>query len=143
MRVSFPGGRESAVRTAGRTSRCRARHASHENHITGTNTLAAPIFHRLCRRSAGKWRLLVGLCPLCHRWPAVGAAARRIMPEASNLLRGKRGLILGVANNRSIAWGIAQGCHAQGAELAVASQGDASRKTGEPLADEVGGTVGG
>jgi len=141
MRVSFPGGRESAVRTIGRTSRYRARHASHENHIIGTNTFAAPIFHRLHRPSAGKWRLLVGLCPLCHRWPAVGAAARRIMPEASNLLRGKRGLILGVANNRSIAWGIAKACHAQGAELAFTYQGDALKKRVEPLAQEVGGIV--
>ena len=40
------------------------------------------------------------------------------MREASGLLRGKRGLILGVANNRSLAWGIAKACHREGAELA-------------------------
>src|SRR5499427_3326318 len=63
------------------------------------------------------------------------------MPEASNLLRGKRGLILGVANNRSIAWGIAKACRAQGAELAFTYQGDALKKRVEPLAQEVGGIV--
>jgi enoyl-[acyl-carrier protein] reductase I len=40
------------------------------------------------------------------------------MAEKSGLMRGKRGLILGVANNRSIAWGIARACHEQGAQLA-------------------------
>ena len=60
------------------------------------------------------------------------------MPEASNLMRGKRGLILGVANNRSIAWGIAKACRAHGAELAFTYQGDALKKRVEPLAAEVG-----
>ena len=41
------------------------------------------------------------------------------MAEASGLMRGKRGLIMGVANNRSIAWGIAKACRAQGAELGL------------------------
>ncbi len=63
------------------------------------------------------------------------------MPEGSGLLRGKRGLIMGVANNRSIAWGIAKACHAQGAELAFTYQGDALKKRVEPLAQEVGGHV--
>jgi enoyl-[acyl-carrier protein] reductase I len=71
----------------------------------------------------------------------IGGAASRIMPEASNLMRGKRGLILGLANNRSIAWGIAKACHAQGAELAFTYQGDALKKRVEPLAQEVGGIV--
>ena len=56
------------------------------------------------------------------------------MAEASGLMRGKRGLIMGVANNRSIAWGIAKACHAQGAELAFTYQGDALKKRVEPLA---------
>jgi enoyl-[acyl-carrier protein] reductase I len=63
------------------------------------------------------------------------------MPEASGLMRGKRGLIMGLANNRSIAWGIAKACHAQGATLAFTYQGDALRKRVEPLANEVGGLV--
>jgi enoyl-[acyl-carrier protein] reductase I len=63
------------------------------------------------------------------------------MPETSALMRGKRGLILGVANNRSIAWGIAKACHAQGAEIAFTYQGDALKKRVEPLADELGGLV--
>src|SRR5438045_592887 len=63
------------------------------------------------------------------------------MAQANGLMRCKRGLILGVANNRSIAWGIAKAAHAQGAELAFTYQGDALKKRVEPLAQEVGGLV--
>jgi enoyl-[acyl-carrier protein] reductase I len=63
------------------------------------------------------------------------------MPEAAGLMRAKRGLIMGVANNRSIAWGIARACRAQGAELAFTYQGDALRKRVEPLAQELSGRV--
>jgi enoyl-[acyl-carrier protein] reductase I len=63
------------------------------------------------------------------------------MADASGLLRGKRGLIMGVANNRSIAWGIAKACHTHGAQLAFTYQGDALKKRVEPLAAEVGGLV--
>ena len=61
--------------------------------------------------------------------------------DASGLMRGKRGLVMGVANNRSIAWGIAKSCRAQGAELAFTYQGDALKKRVDPLAEEVGGLV--
>jgi enoyl-[acyl-carrier protein] reductase I len=54
------------------------------------------------------------------------------------LLQGKRGLVMGVANNRSIAWGIAKAAAAQGAALAFTYQGDALKKRVEPLAAEVG-----
>jgi enoyl-[acyl-carrier protein] reductase I len=57
---------------------------------------------------------------------------------AEGLLAGKRGLIMGVANNRSIAWGIAKACHDQGAELAFSYQGEALKKRVEPLAAEIG-----
>src|SRR3954471_5615904 len=57
------------------------------------------------------------------------------------ILAGKRGLIMGVANNRSIAWGIAKACHAQGADLAFTYQGDALKKRVEPLAEEVDGLI--
>jgi len=57
---------------------------------------------------------------------------------AEGLLAGKRGLIMGVANNRSIAWGIARACHDQGAELAFSYQGEALKKRVEPLAAEIG-----
>jgi enoyl-[acyl-carrier protein] reductase I len=63
------------------------------------------------------------------------------MAETSNLMRGKRGLIMGVANNRSIAWGIARACRDHGADLAFTYQGDALKKRVEPLAEEVGGLV--
>ena len=63
------------------------------------------------------------------------------MPEVSGLMRGKRGLIMGVANQRSLAWGIAKACRAHGAELAFTYQGDALKKRVEPLAEEVRGIV--
>ena len=56
-------------------------------------------------------------------------------------MQGKRGVILGVANNRSIAWGIAKACHAAGAEIALTWQGDALKKRVEPLATELGGIL--
>ena len=47
------------------------------------------------------------------------------MPEREGLMAGKRGLIMGVANDRSIAWGIARAVHGQGAELGFTFQGEA------------------
>jgi enoyl-[acyl-carrier protein] reductase I len=60
------------------------------------------------------------------------------MSVGNGLMKGKRGLIMGVANNRSIAWGIAKSCADQGAELAFTWQGDALKKRVEPLAQELG-----
>jgi len=54
------------------------------------------------------------------------------------VLAGKRGLVMGVANDRSIAWGIAKACSDAGAELAFTYQGDAFQKRVEPLAQSVG-----
>jgi enoyl-[acyl-carrier protein] reductase I len=51
---------------------------------------------------------------------------------------GKRGLIMGLANDKSIAWGIAKACAAQGAELAFSYQGEALKKRVDPLAAELG-----
>ena len=65
------------------------------------------------------------------------------MAIENGLMAGKRGLILGVANNRSIAWGIAKACAAQGAELALTYQGDALKKRVEPLAQELGAHLAG
>ena len=59
---------------------------------------------------------------------------------ATNLMAGKRGLIMGVANDKSIAWGIARACADAGAELAFSYQGEALKKRVEPLAAEVGAT---
>lgn len=56
----------------------------------------------------------------------------------ADLLKGKRGLVMGVANDRSIAWGIASAMHAEGAELAFSYQGEAFGKRVEPLAASVG-----
>jgi enoyl-[acyl-carrier protein] reductase I len=69
--------------------------------------------------------------------------SEKTMAIPSHLMRGKRGLIVGVANNRSIAWGIARACHGHGGEVALTYQGDALRKRVEPLANEIGGLVAG
>jgi enoyl-[acyl-carrier protein] reductase I len=58
--------------------------------------------------------------------------------RTGSLMAGKRGLIMGVANNRSIAWGIAKACADQGAELAFTFQGEALQKRVVPLAESVG-----
>ena len=63
------------------------------------------------------------------------------MVQKSGLMQGKRGVILGVANNRSIAWGIAKACHEAGAEIALTWQGDALKKRVEPLAKELDGIL--
>ncbi|MBS3978507.1 MAG: enoyl-ACP reductase [Rhodobacteraceae bacterium] len=56
----------------------------------------------------------------------------------AELMKGKRGLVMGVANERSIAWGIASALHAEGAELAFSYQGEAFGKRVQPLAASVG-----
>jgi enoyl-[acyl-carrier protein] reductase I len=56
----------------------------------------------------------------------------------ADLMKGKRGLVMGVANERSIAWGIAQALASEGAELAFSYQGDAFGKRLQPLAASVG-----
>jgi enoyl-[acyl-carrier protein] reductase I len=59
----------------------------------------------------------------------------------AKVLAGKRGLIMGVANMRSIAWGIAQAAHHHGAELAFTYQGEALQKRVEPLARSINAHV--
>ncbi len=59
---------------------------------------------------------------------------------SNGLMAGKRGLIMGLANDKSIAWGIAKACHEAGAELAFSYMGDAFRKRVEPLAEQLGVT---
>jgi enoyl-[acyl-carrier protein] reductase I len=61
-----------------------------------------------------------------------------ISPPKGTLMQGKRGLVMGVANNRSIAWAIAQAVAAQGGEVAFTYQGDALEKRVRPLAASIG-----
>ena len=68
-------------------------------------------------------------------------AAPHAATRPLGLMSGKRGIIMGVANDRSIAWGIAAACAAQGAELAFTYQGDALEKRVRPLAASVGSTL--
>lgn len=60
------------------------------------------------------------------------------LPAKGALMKGKRGVIMGVANDRSIAWGIAAACAAQGAEVAFTYQGEALERRVRPLAESVG-----
>src|SRR5260370_5955435 len=68
------------------------------------------------------------------RSPQNGAVAKE---NRMALMAGKQGLIMGVANERSIAWGIAKALHAQGARLAFTYQGDAPGKRGRPFAESL------
>ena len=61
--------------------------------------------------------------------------------QISSLMAGKRGVIMGLANNKSIAWGIAKAARQHGAEIALTYQGDALKKRVEPLAAELGAAV--
>ena len=60
---------------------------------------------------------------------------------STRLMAGKRGLIMGLANDKSIAWGIAKACADAGAELAFSYQGDALKKRVDPLAAELGSDI--
>ncbi len=59
----------------------------------------------------------------------------------AGLMQGKRGLIMGLANDKSIAWGIAQALSNAGAELALTYQGEAMKKRAVPLADQIGASL--
>ena len=59
----------------------------------------------------------------------------------TQLMKGKRGLVMGVANDKSIAWGMATALHEQGAEMAFTYQGDAFGKRVKPLAESVGSNI--
>ena len=58
------------------------------------------------------------------------------------IMKGKKGVILGVANDKSIAYGIAKACAAQGAQIAFTYLNDALKKRVEPIAAEFGGKTG-
>jgi enoyl-[acyl-carrier protein] reductase I len=60
------------------------------------------------------------------------------MTNMSGLMAGKRGLIMGLANDKSLAWGIAKRLHAEGAELAISYQGEVMAKRVKPLAEQLG-----
>jgi len=60
---------------------------------------------------------------------------------SNNLMAGKRGLIMGLANDKSIAWGIAKACADAGAKLAFSYQGDALKKRVDPLAAQLGSEI--
>ena len=63
------------------------------------------------------------------------------MSEPGNLMAGKRGLIMGVANKMSIAWGIAQALHREGAQIALTHQGGPLEKRVLPLAEQLGSEI--
>jgi enoyl-[acyl-carrier protein] reductase I len=69
------------------------------------------------------------------------AAHTPLEPAKGTLMSGKRGLVMGVANDRSIAWGIARAVAAQGAEVAFTYQGEALEKRVRPLAESLGSDI--
>ncbi len=71
---------------------------------------------------------------------APSTPASGLLPRGT-LMQGRRGLIMGVANDRSLGWAIAASCAAQGAELAFTYQGDSLGKRVRPLAESVGGSL--
>jgi enoyl-[acyl-carrier protein] reductase I len=71
----------------------------------------------------------------------MSADASAAQPARGTLMAGKRGVVMGVANDRSIAWGIAAACAAQGAEIAFTYQGEALEKRVRPLAESVGSNL--
>jgi enoyl-[acyl-carrier protein] reductase I len=62
-------------------------------------------------------------------------------PPSGSIMKGRRGLVMGVANDRSLGWAIASACAAQGAELAFTYQGEALGKRVRPLAESVGSGI--
>ena len=62
-------------------------------------------------------------------------------PPSGTLMQGRRGVVMGVANDRSLGWAIAAACAAQGAELAFTYQGEALGKRVRPLAESVGASI--
>jgi len=74
--------------------------------------------------------------------PSDHAASKAVpLPQVPKLMAGKRGLIMGVANDRSIAWGIAQALHQAGAELAFTYQGGAFGKRVLPMVEKIGAKI--
>ncbi len=65
----------------------------------------------------------------------------QLLATRGSLMQGKRGVIMGVANERSLAWGIAAACASQGAEIAFTYQGEALGRRVRPLAASVGATI--
>jgi enoyl-[acyl-carrier protein] reductase I len=65
----------------------------------------------------------------------------QLLATRGSLMQGKRGVIMGVANERSLAWGIASACAAQGAEIAFTYQGEALGRRVRPLAASVGASI--
>ena len=68
-------------------------------------------------------------------------ATTKDIAEPAPLMAGKRGLVMGVANDRSIAWGIARVLHGHGAELAFSYQGGAFGRRAVPLAEGIGAEI--
>ena len=71
----------------------------------------------------------------------VGEGAARVAPALGGLMKGKRALITGVANERSLAWAIAQAFHQEGAELAFTYAGEGMEKRVRPLAESLGASA--
>src|SRR5947207_11131539 len=73
--------------------------------------------------------------------PAAPVSKAVELPSVPKLMAGKRGLVMGIANERSIAWGIAQALHGAGAEMAFTYQGAAFGKRVIPMVETMGSKI--
>jgi enoyl-[acyl-carrier protein] reductase I len=79
--------------------------------------------------------------PAATAAPTHAPSKARALPETPKLMAGKRGLVMGVANDHSIAWGVAQALHAAGAEMAFTYQGAAFGKRVLPMVERLGARI--
>src|SRR5215831_7504613 len=92
---------------------------------------------RSCRHATRMPRRAADLLATVSGMHSMPEGEQSISRAKGGLMAGKRGLVMGVANDRSLAWGIAAACAAQGAELAFTYQGEALEKRVRPLAEQV------
>jgi enoyl-[acyl-carrier protein] reductase I len=114
-----------------------------EGHFKVNGRLVAHVGDAKDRRKA--FRNLTKIAERYVETSAAGSVNKRIMPMLptvkAKLLEGKRGLIIGIANDQSIAWGCAKAFRALGADLAVTYLNDKARKYVEPLAHELDASI--
>src|SRR4029079_19201413 len=142
MSNSFGFGGTNATLVFKRLDAWRVRGAAGEAEYGSSNNDYVKIWVKRGARLARTFRVIQNL-PTCPRHQDVDARLGAGMTEVrmTHLMQGKRGLIMGVANDHSIAWGIAKTLAAHGAELAFTYQGEALAKRVRPLAESVGASL--
>ncbi len=141
-RTSRPASRGGAARSSSRPGTgSRARSEPGSASTEPGSGLAWRTMHAVGVEHAARARRAAppGVGPVGHR-PMVGCRATARAEDRMGLLDGKTALIFGVANDHSIAWGIAQALHAEGAEVGFSSVESLIEKRVRPLAESIGST---